>query len=199
MVEDLIDNRINNLKHDLNNGLIPDKAIIRKYLLHGTPLCYSENEDLYFELKNMVADQFNISTTKIVMVGSAKLGFSIAPHKLWKKFDDESDIDIVVISESLYDQYWKELLDFNIDVKARTGTEDSNYRKFLEYFLKGWIRPDLFPFKYSGKEAWFDFFNKISYGKFGNHKIAAAIFRNEYFFEHYHMRNINQLRLTDHE
>lgn len=199
MVDKIADTRIKDLKNDLNNGLVPDETIIRKYLLHGTPLCYMDDEDLYFELKNVVADHFSISTTKIVMVGSAKLGFSIAPHKLWRKFDEESDIDIVLISEILYDKYWKELLDFNIDVKARSETEDKNYRKFLEYFLKGWIRPDLFPFKYAGKDAWFDFFNKISYGKFGNHKIAAAIFKNEYFFEHYHIRNINQLRLTNHE
>ena len=133
------------------------------------------------------------------MVGSAKLGFSIAPKKLWANFSEESDIDIVVISEQVFDDYWKELLNFNINVKARTEHEDKNFREFLEYFLKGWIRPDLFPFSYSQKDKWFDFFKTISYGKYGNYKIAGAIFRNEYFFEEYHIRNITKLRLKNHD
>jgi len=198
-MEESIKNTIQQFKGDLNNGMISDIAIVRRYLLHGTPIIYEGNDDLYYELKSKVADYFNVSTTNILIVGSAKLGFSIAPKKLWKPFNDESDIDVVVISEQLFDTYWKELLDFNIDLKARSTDEDSNYRMFLEYFLKGWIRPDLFPFKYYKKDDWFNFFKESSYGKFGNYKIAGAIFKNEYFFEYYHTRNINKLRLTKHE
>jgi predicted nucleotidyltransferase len=198
-LKDLIEHRKANFKAELNNDLISDIAIIRKNLLHGNPLIFHENEEKYFFLKQKVANFFNVSTTKVVMVGSAKLGFSIAPKKLWNDFNDESDIDIVVISEDVFDEYWKELLDFNINTKARSEQEDINYREFLEYFLKGWIRPDLFPFNYPKKNEWFEFFKSISYGKYGNFKIAGAIFRNEYFFESYHSRNINKLRTDDHE
>lgn len=189
-----IENRKEQFKNELNDKQISDMTIIRKYLLHGTPFIYRENEDLYFEIKQHVADFFNISTTKVVMVGSAKLGFSIAPHKLWNNFSDESDIDIVVISEDVFDEYWKELLDFNINIEIRDKEEDKRYKKFLEYFLKGWLRPDLFPFEYDKKSAWFKFFKSISYNKFGNYKVAGAIFRNEYFFELYHAMNIKKLR-----
>lgn len=198
-MKEIIENRKIKFKEELNNELISDIAIIRKNLLHGNPVVYHDNEDTYFFLKQKIANYFNVSTSKIVMVGSAKLGFSIAPKKLWNNFNEESDIDIVVISEEVFDEYWKELLDFNINTKARTLEEDQRFREFLEYFLKGWIRPDLFPFNYSKKNKWFEFFNSISYGKFGNFKIAGAIFRNEYFFEHYHTRNINKLRTNNHE
>ena len=134
-----------------------------------------------------------------VMVGSAMLGFSISPSKLWNDFNIESDIDIVVISEKIFDAYWKELLDFNINVTARTEKEDKNYRDFLKYFLKGWIRPDLLPGAYSKTDEWFEFFRSISYGKYGNYKIAGAVFRNEYFFEKYHSHNIDKLRVKKYE
>jgi predicted nucleotidyltransferase len=198
-LKDIIERRKATFKAELNNDLISDIAIIRKNLLHGNPIIFHENEEKYFYLKQKVADFFNVSTTKVVMVGSAKLGFSIAPKKLWKDFNEESDIDIVVISEDVFDEYWKELLDFNINTKARSEQEDKNFREFLEYFLKGWIRPDLFPFNYSKKNDWFEFFKSISYGKYGNYKIAGAIFRNEYFFESYHSRNIKKLRTDNHE
>ncbi len=196
---DTIEDRKALFKGDLNNDLISDISIIRKHLLHGNPLVYKDDEEKYFFLKQKVADFFQVSTTKIVMVGSAKLGFSIAPKKLWTNFSEESDIDIVVISEQVFDEYWRELLNFNINVKARSEQEDKNFREFLEYFLKGWIRPDLFPFNYPQKDKWFDFFKNISYGKYGNYKIAGAIFRNEYFFEEYHTRNITKLRLKNHD
>lgn len=198
MIE-LIEQRKAAFKDELNNEFIPDIAIIRKNLLHGTPLIYHDNEETYFYLKQKVANYFKVSTTKIVMIGSAKLGFSIAPHKLWNNFSEESDIDIVVISEEIFDEYWKELLNFNINVKSRSEQDDQKYREFLEYFLKGWIRPDLFPFTYPKKNEWFEFFKSISYGKYGNYKVAGAIFRNEYFFEAYHSRNINKLRIQKYE
>lgn len=198
-MQEIIEKRKAAFKSELNNDLISDLSIIRKNLLHGTPLVFQDDEDKYFSLKQKVAEYFGVSTTKIVMVGSAKLGFSIAPNKLWNDFSEESDIDIVVISEDIFDSYWKEILDFNINNKARSEKEDENYREFLEYFLKGWIRPDLFPFNYPKKNEWFEFFKSLSYGKYGNYKIAGAIFRNEYFFENYHTRNIKKLRQKEHE
>ncbi|BAZ33457.1 hypothetical protein NIES4074_59710 (plasmid) [Cylindrospermum sp. NIES-4074] len=101
------------------------------------------------------------------MVGSGKLGFSISPdkrqNKLWRPFSEESDIDIVVVSEKSFVKFWEELYNFNISLINRTEREERNYRKFLEKFFKGWLRPDLFPFKYSNRDKWLDFFRSISY------------------------------------
>jgi len=159
---EIIEQRKEAFKADLYNDQIPDLAIIRKNLLHGNPFIYGDDEERYFCLKQEVADYFEVSTTKVVMVGSAKLGFSIAPKKLWNNFSEESDIDIVVISEQAFDGYWKEMMNFNINVKARSEPEDRRFRDFLEYFLKGWIRPDLFPFDFPKKEKWTEFFKGIS-------------------------------------
>ena len=76
------------------------------------------------------------------MVGSAKLGFSIAPSKLWKPFDGESDIDIVVVSEKSFTEYWSKLFLFNSNT-FRNEQDAERYEKFKDYFFRGWIRPDL--------------------------------------------------------
>lgn len=129
------------------------------------------------------------------MVGSAKLGFSINPTQLWKLFSDDSDIDMVIISDMIFDKFWRQLYEFNIDIKSRTEQEQKRFNSFLKYFFKGWIRPDLFPFEFDGKEKWDNFFRSISYKEFGNRKITGAIFRNLFFFENYHRNNIKQIRL----
>lgn len=129
------------------------------------------------------------------MVGSAKLGFSIAPHQLWKPFDDLSDIDMVIVSNSVFDTFWKDLYDFNINLTVRTREEQVSYNKFRNYFFKGWIRPDFFPFSYPQRKQWFEFFKSISYGEYGYRKVTGAIFRDMDFFERYHAMNVRRLRL----
>lgn len=134
------------------------------------------------------------SLNSIIVVGSAKLGFSIAPHKRYRDILDESDIDVAIIDDELFDSYWEKLFEFNINIKSRSEKDQETYDKFLQYFFRGWLRPDLFPFEYKGKNEWFDFFNKISYKKYDKRKVAAAIYKNEYFFKQYHKSAIKILR-----
>ncbi|OOE04644.1 hypothetical protein BO219_04415 [Anoxybacillus kestanbolensis] len=188
-------NLLDEFKKVLDNKEMSDADIVDRYILFGTPFVFKNNEDKYYFLKREIANFFGTSTSNVIMVGSAKLGFSIAPQKLWKLLDDDSDIDMVIISEELFDDYWKQLFEFNINLTYRNEKEDELYRDFLEYFFKGWIRPDKFPFKFDNKRKWFEFFNKISYGEYDKRKITGAIYRNEYFFRKYHEQNIRRLRL----
>jgi hypothetical protein len=188
-----IDQRIKNFKFSLQDNSINDEEIVQKYIIHGKPFIL--DDDKYYSLKKIIADQFSIHFEHVRMIGSAKLGFSIVPSKLWKPFDDDSDLDMVIISEKQFDTFWIDLHQFNINLTVRSTGEEKKYRDFLEYFFKGWIRPDLFPFDYSGRKKWFDFFKSISYDKFGERKITGAIFKNFYFFESYHIMNIKKIRL----
>lgn len=180
--------------NDLKNETISDIEIVEKYISFGNPYIFKSNENLYYELKKDLSAYFNEDIKNIIMIGSAKLGFSIAPHKLWKEFNDESDLDIVIISEILFDKYWKELFEFNIEFYDRSEIEQENYNKFLLYFFKGWLRPDLFPQRFYKKNEWFDYLTNISYKKYGPYKITGAIFKNTFFFNSYHSANIKKLR-----
>jgi hypothetical protein len=181
----------------LKDQNITEQEIVQRCITHGTSYVFSEDDDKYFELKKIIANQFNLNPENVIMIGSAKLGFSIVPFKLWKSFDEESDIDMVIISESIFDEFWHDLYDFNLELMNRTVEEQTRFDKFLNYFFKGWLRPDLFPFSYPKKNKWFDFFRNISYGEFGKRKITGAIFRNLYFYENYHIRNLKNIRQGD--
>jgi len=178
----------------LKDQAIDEQEIVQKYITHGSSFAFNEDDDKYFRLKKIIADNFNLNPENVFMVGSAKLGFSIAPLKLWKSFDDESDIDTVIVSDAIFDEFWVDLYDFNLELTPRTEEEQKRFNKFLNYFFKGWFRPDLFPFSYNKKDEWFDFFRDISYGEFGKRKITGAIFRNYYFYEKYHIKNLKNIR-----
>src|SRR4028119_990713 len=193
--QELIDTKISEFKSALGDRSQTNRLIVQKYITHGTPHIFKCNESQYFELKYEIASHFSENPESVRIVGSAKLGFSIAPHKLWKCFSTESDIDVVIISKEIFENFWCELYDFNIGLTIRNEREQKQYKKFLEYFFKGWIRPDLFPFRYPGKNEWLDYFKSISYGKYGSQKIAAAVYYDFNLFERYHIQNIKQLRV----
>lgn len=171
-----------------------NRDILSKYILCGEPYIFGGDVGQYSRLKTQIAKHFSIEIIKIYMVGSAKLGFSIAKTKLWKPFDDDSDIDMVIISENVFDQFWENLSDLNTSLYNRSEREEEKFNSFLKYFFRGWIRPDFLPIRHEKTQEWLDYFKSLSYKEFGPYKITGAIFRNEFFFRKYHEKNINIIR-----
>lgn len=172
----------------------------RKYTLHGTPAIFSDNEEDYYEFRKRIAIKFGINFHEIFITGSAKLGFS--PFKQ-KEFDLDSDIDVAIVSHSLFDKIMSNIHTFQIELrcdrKAVSYGELARYHKFLEYGAMGWMRPDLLPTSFRIKEIkndWFDFFDSISYGKseVGNYKIAAGVFKSYHHLEIYTLSGLSTLK-----
>ncbi|HHA2301736.1 TPA: hypothetical protein ACOEAQ_004656 [Enterobacter asburiae] len=93
--------------------------IYRKYLL-GHDVWYFRNKlkkenhaEFYDDLKICMSEKLEIHINNIAIVGSAKLGFSITPtlEKAFKGFNDESDLDLVVVSSDLFRKCWMAYLD----------------------------------------------------------------------------------------
>ncbi|MEW6100764.1 MAG: hypothetical protein AB1481_00505 [Candidatus Omnitrophota bacterium] len=188
-----IEERIKQFRADLT-AKISDKEMVNKYISFGTPYIFQDDEIKYHQLKQIVATRYKTHNNDIIMIGSAKLGFSIAPRKLWRPFSDISDIDIVIISPELFDEFWKDLFNFNISLEVRTEEEEEKFLEFLGYFFRGWLRPDLFPFEFERKWRWFDFFRAVSQEYYEGKKITCAIFKDYFFFESYHITNIREIR-----
>lgn len=166
------------------------ERIMNKYLLFGIPYIYRNDENRYFELKEEISNHFKIQQTQVYIVGSAKLGFSISPSKMFRELNDDSDIDVAIIDNKLFDEYWKNLYSFNINLVSRSTEEDRRYKRFVDYFFRGWVRPDLMPVRMSNE--WFEYF-KILYGKY-NRKVAVGIYKDNEFFMGYHRDNILRIR-----
>src|SRR6478672_4967349 len=75
--------------------------------------------DLDF-IRQQILDAFGLlpGDVEVIVVGSAKLGFSLVEKDRpvykprYRSFDVESDIDIAVISSKLYSTCWRELSNF---------------------------------------------------------------------------------------
>lgn len=181
-----IASRIVRFQKDL--ATLNDDTVFQKYIAFGDS--YILPTELYFELKHDVSMKFGVHSTQVILVGSAKLGFSIAPDKRYQHFRDESDLDVAVISQDLFDGLWSIAFDYwNVAGDWYRGTH------FRDYLFRGWVRPDYLPPDIQLANEWFEYFRQLTASqKFGPFKISAGVYKSWRFLERYQQIAIAQCR-----
>ncbi|MCG7502221.1 hypothetical protein MHM83_10090 [Tenacibaculum sp. Mcav3-52] len=211
----MIKDRITSLKTDLIEKNFSIERVLQKHIIEIEPFLFTaENRDLEYNIRTIISKALQVHLNEVVIVGSAKIGYSLSPKKLYNEFDekykntkkikDKSDIDIAVISPSLFDSLNKTLYNFTNGLKD--GWIDNEYYKksrfpvplnyqFYKYSYKGWFRPD---FKPSGfeicKEGNFEEL-KREIQELTGRKLGLGIYKNWYFFKNYHIANLEDLKL----
>ncbi len=184
MAQETIEVMVKNFKQELRRR--EASQVYSRYILHGT--CFALSEDQYWHLRQSVSDRFDIPLANVLVVGSGKLGFSIAPTKRFRPFGDTSDVDVVVVSENLFDSVWVKVHKYCVD-----GGYWDQIHQFQKYLFNGWIRPDMLPppDTFQQTQEWWDFFQSLSASReYGLIKITGALYRNWYFLQEYQLRGI---------
>ena len=166
-------------KKDLN--ALPAIQIVRKHIIYGESCILSQHK--YFDLRSEIAEHFQLHPNEVLVVGSAKLGFSIAPDKLYRPFCDESDIDVVLVSSKLFDEIWEAVFHY-----SHEGGYWRKQKEFTKYLFQGWIRPDKLPRSdmFEAGNKWWDVFQRVNRsGMYGDYKIAGALYKSWFFLESY--------------
>lgn len=141
----------------------------------------------------IVSDSFDISFKSSVMVGSAKTGFSMAPYKIFKQFDDESsDIDIAIISAKHFEECWE---------KGRTHMKTRHshlYPKITSSVFNGFISTPFIseveqvrqPFNRYTDKARREIYRKFMVG----HEINFRVYRSWKDLQDYHLKGIRKAK-----
>ena len=93
--------------------------------------------DKFQQFRTYMANVFKIPATNIFICGSALLGFSLSPDKNYNSFNENSDIDIVIIDSKMFNSYWKVF--FNDYVYAEltgnnyTMTAKNIFKHFIDF------------------------------------------------------------------
>ena len=102
-------------------------AIARQWLSEGIPFAFKECPAIYESLRLWLSLKLGVKAKEISLVGSARLGWSLAPRKLGKPFDRESDLDLFVISQRLFLLTCKDFCRWNSDyVNGRISPKNKN-------------------------------------------------------------------------
>jgi hypothetical protein len=147
-----------------------------------------------------------LAETDIRIVGSARLGFSMRPRKHLQDFTDESDIDVVVVNETLFDWLWIALLVAAYPrLYANRGIGGWDVPGRTELFA-GWLTPTAVRMDWSiigqrglpvfqFKQKWFDALKLAArYSNKPHNDIQGRLYRTWRHAELYHLHSIAELR-----
>ncbi len=174
-----IDEHIKTFKEDLN--ALSSSEIVQKRIIFGE--CVIIERNAYHQLRAKVGAKFNVHPNEVIVVGSAKLGFSIAPQKRYQHFGDKSDIDVAIVSSALFDSFWKNV--YNLWKEKVLWDTETDFKKYL---FQGWIRPDKLPNSknFLIGDDWWEFFRTLtSSGEFGPYKIRGALYKDYDYLQGY--------------
>ncbi|MBM2291706.1 hypothetical protein JQX09_07280 [Sulfitobacter pseudonitzschiae] len=76
--------------------------------------CEEIEDNITYEIfRETVANHINLAPEQVALVGSSVYGFSLSPkiEKTFGNFHENSDLDLAIISEELFEKVWKELLE----------------------------------------------------------------------------------------
>jgi len=151
----------------------------------------------YQELKVAAAELLDVHVKNVAIVGSAKTGYSLCPGKEYAPFNEDSDVDLIVVSEILFRSLWEKHLDYvnsSIGV-AYKHIAKSVFRHFISVNSEKMPPEQLHHFV-----DWLPKVNQLRMTcqlKFG---IAAEINYRVYddwqYVERYHVNGLNKLVST---
>lgn len=189
-------------------------VLAKVFLLEGLPIVFSDSPMRYLIFREQVADRFKIGYQDVCIVGSAKLGFSPSPHKFGIPFSETSDVDVVVISQSLFDQGTHALfqyinrigppLDFNERAKpVSVPVRDwRTHKEAVRNYVYENFNPALLPFDHPLRQQVFSNISSTSalflalQPQVFVSKIRCRVFRNWRAAESYYTNSLRQLKLV---
>lgn len=101
--------------------LADDVVQVYKNFVLGSNVWFFENKGdgqgqhfiRYDEFKVYMSEHLKIHVNDIAIVGSAKLGFSLSPINAYRLFNEQSDLDIVIVSSEIFRRSWDAFLDLS--------------------------------------------------------------------------------------
>lgn len=162
------------------------QTFLRERILGGVSRVLDPSQ--HAATRQRIADHFDLHVNKIIVVGSAKLGYSVSPAKNLKPFDDESDVDIAIVCPRLFERYWLEMYR-----AKRALIEWQELPDARKYLFRGWIRPDKMP-SMEIRNEWFDFFGGLqSIEGCCPYPVRAGLYFNEQFLEMYQETGVQKV------
>lgn len=116
------------------------EEIYNEYIISGEVWIFksifdSEWYTKYDEFKKYISKKLNVHYNNIGIAGSAKMGFSLNPEKNFKAFDENSDVDIIIVSRKLFNEFWEQYLNDSYNpttrIKNITYVSFCIFRKYL--------------------------------------------------------------------
>lgn len=190
--------RLDDAKKDLLDHT--PQQYFERWLLATTPFAFDTEDTQFAAFRRELSDSLEVHPAELFMVGSAQLGFSLHPDHLLRAFSAESDLDVVVVSPTIFDAAWRDLLQRRGDPALLETEQKRLFKKTRENFFDGYLRPDHLP---TGSQLLRSWFPRLA-GPFKStvaqkHDVRAWLFRTWLHAESFYCNNIERVRPAVHK
>lgn len=169
--------------------------IIERHLFQGAPFYSSHNPQLHGRMIREISLGLGVPKDDICVVGSARVGFSLAPHRFGEPFNEYSDLDVVVVSPELFDPSWIDILTRRRTAKNRRTRSSLWAHRERHYVYNGWIYPGSLVDALGIGESWLRTFNGLSrIVELAGRPVAGRLYRTWDHARFYHQRSLGQLK-----
>ena len=130
-------------------------ALARLWLSEGIPHAFRCCPVIYESVRSWLSTRLGVHAKEISLVGSARLGKSLAPKKLGNPFkDNKSDLDIFIVSNHLFEAVREDFRRWSFDFERgqcnpRNKTEKrfwlDNHARGQKLILRGFIDTKMIP------------------------------------------------------
>jgi hypothetical protein len=81
--------------------------VVRQYLFTGLPYAFKSEPETCVALADHIHRELKVPAENVFVVGSSKTGFSLNPDHFGAPFGENSDIDVAVVGQELFDSAWR--------------------------------------------------------------------------------------------
>jgi len=160
--------------------------IVNRNIFSDDPICFN-NKNTSWELREEIANYFNISVKRVEIVGSGKIGISLKEEQSGKAFDVKSDIDVLIVSNELMEDAWKDLLRMEFEYYKLTQPQREFIKECYETIPRGFLSPERLPKEIKFHEYWWRIFSNVSgKKKYDYRKIRGRLFKDWLFAAKYY-------------
>lgn len=108
------------------------REIALLWLSEGVPWLFRDQPALFVAVRSWVAAQLGVECKSVTLVGSARLGASLAPGEVGKPFGRGSDLDFAIVSPELFASCEEAFRRWSNDYTSGTASPTDKERKYWD-------------------------------------------------------------------
>ncbi len=183
----------------------PLDNIAEQYIFRGLPYAFREAPASMEILREHLRDSLDVLGDSTIVIGSARTGFSLSPDSAFRQFSDESDIDVLIVDQRIFDEIWSILLKWHYPRRLRglQGVDNTWGTRRRRELYWGWFLPD--KIRYEGlsfpdvlkplrdiSTTWFNAFKSLSrLSQFSRRDVSGRLYRT---WDHARLYQVDGLR-----
>ena len=149
------------------------------------------------DFKSIVSQSLGISFNSVSIVGSSKTGCSLVPlgkqnDKLFRCFNEKSDIDIAIVSGDHFHMFW------GLFRRSYSEVNKYHYKNISRSIYRGYINEKYLDLIDGCRKVWnekaFKSKKLLKNRLYIGHEITYRLYRSWEDFEEYHIQSINEIK-----